>query len=116
MILEERFFVTDVTLGQPGASPILGQKVPKMSPPPQPVSRDTFQVFASEDSDILIPNRNKDNLPTSTAMKRDRDDDSETNYSWEGTPEPPKHELKGPLLGYSWAGSEDQSVDGRECL
>lgn len=92
-----------------------------MSPPPQPVSRDTFQVFASEDSDILIPNRNKDNLPTSATGKRDRDDDSETNYSWDGTPEPPKHELKGLSLSFLfpdnlWAGSEDQRVDGRECV
>lgn len=99
-----------MTLGQPGASPILGQKPPKRTPPPQQATRDTFKVFASEDSDILIPNRNKDNLPTSTTGTGARDDDSETNYSWEGTPEPPKHELKGPshsflFPGILWAAS-----------
>ena len=55
-----------------------------------------MKAFASEDSDILIPNRNKPNIVT---PKRVWDDnDSESNYAWEQTPEPkhPKtHELKG---------------------
>lgn len=77
-------------------SPILGQKVPR-SPV---VARTTYlnKVFASEDSDILIPNSNKPNIVVIPKKRRRADNNSESNYSSEQAPAPHvRHtpELKG---------------------
>ena len=86
-------------VGRMGASPILGQKVPRTTPSPIVIAA-RYNVFASEDSDILLPNRNKPNIiPVKRAREVD-DIDSELNYSWEQTPERPSNkrqqEIKGP--------------------
>ena len=92
-------------------SPVMGQAV-------------GYKVFAPEDSDILIPNRNKPTMTISPKrVREDHDDDidSESNYSRSQTPEEPKfrktYHVKGSLsLSSTLSYLKKEGVTSREFI